>query len=56
MVIGDMVTECGLTEKGLAAFLRLAGVQSVQQIPAYRYQDILQALRDKLRSKQGGAK
>ena len=54
MSIGDMVSECGLSDKGLAAFLRLAGCASIREIPAYRYQDILQALRDKLRSKQGG--
>ena len=56
MSIGDMVSECGLSDKGLAAFLRLAGCASIREIPAYRYQDILQALRDKLRSRQGGGK
>jgi hypothetical protein len=49
--INCLISEIGMSEKGRASFFRLAGVETVEDIQEHRYQDILQALMDKRRSK-----
>jgi ERF superfamily len=49
----DMVNACELTPNGLKAFLRLAGFARIEDIQQHRFEDLLQALKDKLRAKEG---
>jgi hypothetical protein len=51
-----LINEIGLTEMAVKSFLRLAGAPSVEMIQRHRYQDIMQALRDKLNAKRRAGK
>jgi hypothetical protein len=51
-----LINEIGLTETAVKSFLRLAGAPSVEMIQRHRYQDIMQALRDKLNAKRSAGK
>ena len=48
--INSLISEIGMSDKGRAAFLRLADVDKIENIQRHRYDDILQSLIDKRRS------
>ncbi len=50
--INSLISEIGMTAAGRAAFFQLADVHTVEEIPARRYKDIMQALQSKRAAKK----
>ncbi len=50
--INALISEIGMTAAGRAAFFQLADVRTVEEIPARRYKDIMQALQSKRAAKK----
>jgi hypothetical protein len=46
--ISTMMDACNLTARGASNFLKLIGVERIEDLPAHRYEDVMQALRQKL--------
>lgn len=48
----NMMNACNLTPKGVQNFLKLAGIKDLDSIPRHRYDDLMEALRQKLNAHQ----